>query len=97
MRLDSFLKASRLVKRRTQAKGLCEEGAVEVNGYPARAGRALKPGDRVLLRLWRRQVLLEVADFSGPGLMPREAGALYRIIEEKRGKELEEEEGGPFL
>ncbi len=97
MRLDSFLKASRLVKRRSQAKSLCEGGAIEVNGRPAKAGRALKAGDRVLVRLWRRHVLVEVADFSGHSLKSGESGSLCRIIEEKKGQELEEEEEGPFL
>ncbi len=97
VRLDSFLKVSRLVKRRGQAKSLCEEGAVEVNGRPAKPGKAVGPGDRVLLRLWRRHLLVEVAEPPAGRPGRGEAGALYRVIEEKKGKELEEEEEGPFL
>ncbi|HEX9724169.1 MAG TPA: S4 domain-containing protein, partial [Vicinamibacteria bacterium] len=44
--MDNFLKQSRLVKRRTMAKELCEDGAVKVNGKPVRASKEIAAGDR---------------------------------------------------
>ena len=45
MRLDKWLKVSRLIKRRTVAKELCDAGRVSVNGRPAKAGTEIKVGD----------------------------------------------------
>jgi ribosomal 50S subunit-recycling heat shock protein len=56
------LKSSRLVKRRTLAKELCDEGAVLVNGRPSRAGRELAPGDEVTLNLRNRVLSVAVAE-----------------------------------
>jgi ribosomal 50S subunit-recycling heat shock protein len=49
MRLDQFLRASRLVLRRTVAQELCEAGAVFVNGTPARSSRMVRLGDEITL------------------------------------------------
>ena len=51
MRLDLYLKLSRLVPRRTGAKELCDAGEVSVNGQAAKAGREVHPGDRITLLL----------------------------------------------
>lgn len=72
--MDVFLKASRLVKRRTLAKELCDEGAVSVNDRPARAGRELAPGDRVTLNLRNRVLSVAVLD-----PLPE-----YEVIEDER-------------
>ncbi len=56
------MKSSRLVKRRTLAKELCDEGAVLVNGRPARAGRELAAGDEVTLNLRNRVLSVAVAE-----------------------------------
>ena len=45
MRLDKFLKVSRLIKRRTVANEICTAGRVQVNGRAAKPGTELKPGD----------------------------------------------------
>lgn len=45
MRLDKFLKVSRLIKRRTVANEICTAGRVQVNGKPAKPGTEIKPGD----------------------------------------------------
>lgn len=49
MRLDKWLKVSRLIKRRTVAKEVCEAGRVALNGRPAKAGSDVKPGDRLTI------------------------------------------------
>jgi len=80
LRVDNFLKQSRLVKRRTMAKELCEDGAVKVNGKPVRASKEIAAGDRVALRLWNR--LLEIEVERLPERVPSAADArlLYRIV-----------------
>jgi len=60
MRLDLFLKWSRVILRRTLAKETCDAGRVTVNGQEARAGREVHVGDTVSLRLPRRQLKFRV-------------------------------------
>ena len=50
MRLDKYLKVSRLIKRRTVANEACDNGLVTVKGKPARASYDVKPGDRIAIR-----------------------------------------------
>ena len=62
MRLDLFLKWSRIVLRRTLAKELCDAERVKVNGQPGRAGRDLKVGDVVEIQLHRRSLKFRVRE-----------------------------------
>ena len=87
MRVDSFLKQSRLVKRRTLAKELCDEGAVTLNGRPVRAGKEIAPGDRLGLRLWNRRLTIEVERLPERAPSAAEARKLYRIVTESRVEE----------
>jgi len=83
LRLDKFLKVSRLIKRRTLAKEVCEAGAVQVNRRPAKASTEVKPGDIITLTLGPRWLILEV--LATPDHVPAErARELYRILEEGR-------------
>ena len=54
MRLDKFLKVSRIIKRRTVANEACDGGRVEINGRPAKAGAQVKVGDVVTLQFGDR-------------------------------------------
>ena len=74
MRLDKYLKVSRLIKRRTVANEACDNGLVTVNDKPARASYEVKEGDRISLRFGARIITVEV--LSGQS----EAAALYRQI-----------------
>ncbi len=62
MRLDKFLKVSRIIKRRTVANDACDGGRVEINGRPAKAGAQVKVGDVVALhfgdRIFRFRILI---------------------------------------
>lgn len=81
MRLDQFLRASRLVLRRTIAQELCEAGAVLVNGTPARSARTVRAGDEITLR--RRGHLLTVRVIAVPAVRQTsksEAATLYEIL-----------------
>jgi ribosomal 50S subunit-recycling heat shock protein len=85
MRLDLFLKLSRLIPRRTGAKDLCDGGGAIVNGQVAKAGREVRPGDRVTLRLPAREVTVEVLELpAGRSVAKAAARELFRVIEERR-------------
>jgi len=60
MRLDVFLKASGIIKRRTVANELCDRGLVLVNGTKGKAGRIIKEGDIIDLKVGRYSYKLEV-------------------------------------
>ena len=79
MRLDKYLKVSRLIKRRTVANEACDAGRVLVNGKAARASYDVKPGDERELQFGQRSVrvrVLTVADNVGKA----DASALYEEI-----------------
>ena len=80
MRLDKYLKVSRLIKRRTVANEACDAGRVLVNGKPARASYDLKVGDILTVQLGARELRAEVLQVSET-VRKEEAGELYRILE----------------
>lgn len=83
MRLDKFLKVSRLIKRRTLAKEVSEVGRILVNGKVAKPATEVKEGDQLLVDYGSRQVVVEVLAVRQPA---RVAGAkeMYRVVEERR-------------
>ena len=62
MRLDKFLKVSRLIKRRTVANEACDAGRVTINGKPAKASAAVKAGDILEIGFGTKAVKVEVLD-----------------------------------
>ena len=64
MRLDKFLKVSRLIKRRTVANEACDAGRVTVNGQVAKASVKVKPGDIIAIHFGNRNVKVEVLDIQ---------------------------------
>lgn len=62
MRLDKYLKVSRLVKRRTVANDACDAGRISVNGKTARASYDVKSGDIIEIRLGARPLTVRVTD-----------------------------------
>ena len=81
MRLDLFLKASRLVPRRAVAQALCDAGVVSVNDVPAKSSRALRVGDQIALR--RRNRLLTVRVLALPATRQTsrsDASGLYETL-----------------
>ena len=77
MRLDKYLKVSRLIKRRTVANEACDNERVSVNGRVQRASYEVKPGDRIAIRFGARTLeVLSVADNVGKA----DAAAMYREI-----------------
>lgn len=82
MRLDKYLKVSRLIKRRTVANEACDNGLVSLNGRPARASSEVKAGDVIALSLGQRRLTVEVLAVA-EAVGKADAGALYREIREK--------------
>ena len=80
MRLDKYLKGSRLIKRRTVANDACDNGLVTVNGKPARASYEVKEGDQITLRFGVRTVTVEVLSVQET-VRQSAAAALYRQIQ----------------
>ena len=82
MRLDKYLKVSRLIKRRTVAKDICDGDKVKVNGRIAKPSTEVKPGDILTLEFGRRVVEVEV--LSTPATVKaQEAHLLYRTLREE--------------
>ena len=79
MRLDKYLKVSRIIKRRTVANEACDAGRVLVNGKQARASYDVKAGDQISLRFGQRTVTVEVLDVQET-VRQADAGTLYREI-----------------
>lgn len=80
MRLDKFLKVSRILKRRTVAADACDMGKVSVNGRPAKPGHKLKIGDEVLIEFVGSGLKFRVTGLNEKA-KKEEASALYEIIE----------------
>jgi ribosomal 50S subunit-recycling heat shock protein len=73
MRLDLFLKWSRVILRRTLAKDMCDAGRVSVNGQEAKAGREVRAGDTISVRMPRRLLTFRIR--SIPSHAPSKEGA----------------------
>ncbi|MBR2176505.1 MAG: RNA-binding S4 domain-containing protein [Clostridia bacterium] len=79
MRLDKYLKISRLIKRRTVANEACDAGRVSVNGKPARASYDVKVGDVVEIALGTHPIKAEILSINEYA-KKEEAGQMYKII-----------------
>lgn len=78
MRLDKFLKVSRLIKRRTVANEACDAEKVSVNGKPARASYEVKTGDIIEINIGKplKVRVLEIKEFT----KKEEAATLYEVV-----------------
>ena len=81
MRLDKFLKVSRLIKRRTVANSVSEMGRVLVNGNPAKPAKVLKVGDIIEIEYSNRVEKVQVLIVPTGNVSVQEASTLYKIIE----------------
>ena len=79
MRLDKYLKVSRLIKRRTVANEACDAGRVSINGKPARASAEVKPGDIIHIAFGNREVSVEVLAVAEV-IRKEDAEALFRYV-----------------
>ena len=79
MRLDKFLKVSRLIKRRTVANEACDNGRISVNGRVVKASYDVKVGDRIEISMGARTVAVEVLEVSD-NVRKDDAAAMYKEI-----------------
>ena len=79
MRLDKYLKVSRLIKRRTVANEACDAGRVMINDKPAKASANVKVGDIITIQFGNKDVKVEVLDVQET-VRKDDAKELYRIL-----------------
>lgn len=80
MRLDKYLKNSRIIKRRTVAKEACEQGRVEVNGKIAKPGLELKEGDRIQITFGNNILCVKVLSLA-ENVRKDDAQDLYEVLQ----------------
>ena len=80
MRLDKFLKNSRLIKRRTVAKEACEKGLVKINDKVSKASDSVNVNDIISLKLGERKISVKVKDISDVN-SKKDADTLYERID----------------
>lgn len=83
MRLDNYLKMSRLIKKRTLAKELCKHGSITVNGLKAKAGKEVKEGDKIKISMWNRTVKVAIREIPCGNVSKSDAQDLYYLLEEQ--------------
>ena len=79
MRLDKFLKVSRLIKRRTVANEACDAGRVMVNGKVAKASVSVKAGDNLEISFGNKNVKVEILDVAET-VKKDDAKELYKYL-----------------
>ncbi len=79
MRLDKYLKVSRLIKRRTVANEACDNGRISVNGRVVKASYEVKQGDRIEIALGSRTLAVEVLQVAD-NVRKDDAAAMYKEI-----------------
>ena len=79
MRLDKFLKVSRLIKRRTVANEACDNGRISVNGRVGKASYEVKVGDKLEITMGTRTVAVEVVQVAD-NVRKDDAAAMYKEV-----------------
>lgn len=83
MRLDKYLKVSRIIKRRTVAKEVADKGRIKVNGVLAKSSTDLKENDQIEIRFGNKILLVEVLEMKD-STKKEDALKMYQIISETR-------------
>jgi ribosomal 50S subunit-recycling heat shock protein len=84
MRLDQFLKATHLVKRRELAKELCEDGCVRINGSPRKPSAEVSAGDVLEFPVYNRLLKVRVLDVPRGATPKGSQWSFIEVLEEKR-------------
>ncbi|ANU26855.1 RNA-binding S4 domain-containing protein [Planococcus versutus] len=90
MRLDKFLKVSRLIKRRTLAKQVADQGRITVNGNKAKASSVIKENDELQIRFGQKIVTVRI-DKLKEIAKKEEAATMYSILKEEKLEKIEPE------
>ncbi len=88
MRLDKYLKVSRIIKRRTVANEACSGGRVTLNGRVAKPGAEVRPGDVLTIRFGEHLGKYEILSVAET-VRKDQAGSLFRVLEEDAAMESE--------
>lgn len=91
MRVDKFLKASRILKRRTISKELAANQRVEINGRVVKPGHDVNPGDEVSITFGNRKLTVRVLSVT-EAKKKADASSMYEIIREETIQPIEAEE-----
>lgn len=81
MRLDKFLKVSRLIKRRTVANEVSDMGRVLINGNPAKPAKQIKENDIITIEYAHRTVKAQILKVPTTNVSIQEAPSLYKLID----------------
>lgn len=90
MRLDKFLKVSRLIKRRSVAKDVSDQGRVWVNGKEAKPASTVKVGDELTIRYGQKSVTVRIERIT-ESTRKDEASEMYTVLKEDYGSPLQSE------
>lgn len=82
MRLDKYLKVSRIIKRRTIAKEIADQDRVQINGRPAKSSTQVAIGDEVEILFGNKKMTIQVEDLRDT-TKKKEAEGMYRILSEE--------------
>lgn len=82
MRLDKFLKVSRIIKRRTVANEVCDMARVFVNSNPSKPAKQLKEGDIITIEYKVKTLVVKVLKIPTGNVSVNEADSLYEVISE---------------
>lgn len=83
MRLDKYLKVSRIIKRRTVAKEVADKGRIKVNGILAKSSTDLKTGDTIEVRFGNKLLTVQVLEMKD-STKKEDAEKMYTILSEQR-------------
>jgi ribosomal 50S subunit-recycling heat shock protein len=85
MRLDLYLKVSRLIQRRTLAQEFCDAGLIEVNGSAAKSGKEIKVGDKITINRRNRKITIQTVAVPEKKQVSKEsAGDLFTVISDEQ-------------
>ena len=89
MRLDKFLKISRIIKRRPVAKAICDSGRVLVNHHSAKAGKEVYEGDVIRVSLKSKTLTCQILSIPTGNVRTTEASSLYKVIAQAEEEQIE--------
>lgn len=83
MRLDKFLKISRIIKRRSVAKEVADKGRIQINGKLAKSSSLVKVGDEITIQFGNKVLELKVVELH-ESTKKEDAAKMYTVLSEKR-------------
>lgn len=90
MRLDKFLKVSRLIKRRTLAKQVADQGRITINGKVSKASSVVKPSDELAIRFGQKIVTVKI-EMLKESTKKEDAASMFTIVKEEKLDKVEPE------